>query len=257
MWKETSQKKLTCVETELYTNLYEKRPVASVARVWLQKKHALYRKEPYVCVKRDLWKEPCCICCSSVMPEEAHTNQKSAVNLCEKRPIKRNLCKLKETCCICCSSAIAEDAHICISFNIAATICSNPPKTTHKHTIAHTHTHTHTHLHIHAHAHAHARTHTHTNACVRAHGTLTYKDTHTHIQIFPHYCNVFPLPPATTTHTHWHIRTHTRKHIHIHTYSFSVDATICSSQSQDSYGLAMISRLLKTIGLFCRILSLL
>jgi len=89
---------------------------------------------------------------------------------------------------------------------------------THTHTRTHTNTHTRTHTHTHMHSHMHSRV-----------TSVTYMHTYFH------------------THTHIHIHTHTHTHAYTHKHA-------CI---RDWYGVATISRLLKIIGLFCRISSFL
>ena len=97
----------------------------------------------------------------------------------------------------------------------------SPPTSTLKQTRvrAHAHMRTHAHTHAHTHWHIHTRTHVHTR---------TYTRTHTH---------------TTTTQTHTH--THTQ-HVNTSTH-----------MNRSTYGVATIRRLLKIMGLFRRISSLL
>ena len=95
------------------------------------------------------------------------------------------------------------------------------------------HTHTHTHIHTHTHPHTHIHTHTHT---------------HTHI-----YTN-------TRTHTHTQVErglaAHANEALALILRKLVVAHEGKNSQMSAHYRVATISRILKSIGLFCRISSL-
>ena len=136
---------------------------------------------------------------------------------------------------------------------------------------AHTHFHTYTLTLAHTHFHTytltlllnrgkspdtHAPSHTHTHARARVH-------THTHIHTYTHLLNHSNssdtgAPTHANTHAHTHTGTHRDTHRHTHREPSDTTARTCgSSPALVCYGVATISMLLKMIGLFCRISSLL
>jgi len=96
------------------------------------------------------------------------------------------------------------------------------------------------------HIHTHTHKHTHTHIYKQIYMYDIYK-TRGHVAV-PARSSVC-FPPYIHAHTHTYTHTHTHTHIYIYTNM--------RPMAMLRYGVATISRLLKIIGLFCKISSLL
>ena len=112
-------------------------------------------------------------------------------------------------------------------------------RTSNEGTHTHIHTHTHTHIHIHLHTHTHTHTHIHTYTHIHAH---THTHTHTNAQTLITKPNL-KVPPICAYMHLWR--------------TMMFDVMYIPETQHVKYGVATISRLLKIIGLFCRISCLL
>jgi len=118
---------------------------------------------------------------------------------------------------------------------------------THLHTCARARTHTHTHTYIHTHTHATCTlSNVHARACAHTH-TLTH--THTHSHTHKHVYTLTNLAPYTLLWSHLLCPPHT--HMHVQLCCMHLWAWGCGYV--EGYAVATIGRLLKIIGLFCRI----